>query len=155
MSEGMSKNDNQTASGPPRKGGFQPGKKHGRGRPERLRNKATPLLEKIMSDDAEGVVRMVINALVPSMIEDQTAAVVEFLSAGRSYGRPKCEVERITTHAAEIFLVDQRAFKMKRAVRYSFLDFRALTTRRRVLEAELRLNRRTAPQLYRRIVPVC
>jgi uncharacterized protein len=43
---------------------------------------------------------------------------------------------------------------MKRAVRYSFLDFSTLEKRRHVIEAELRLNRRTAPQLYRRVLPV-
>ena len=43
---------------------------------------------------------------------------------------------------------------MKRAVRYSFLDFSSLAKRRRALEAELELNRRTAPMLYRRLVAV-
>ena len=43
---------------------------------------------------------------------------------------------------------------MKRPVRYSFLDFSTTTKRRRALEAELRLNRRTAPMLYRRLIPV-
>ena len=41
---------------------------------------------------------------------------------------------------------------MKRPVRYSFLDFSTRARRRRALEAELRLNRRTAPMLYRRLV---
>ena len=49
-----------------------------------------------------------------------------------------------------IFLVGERAYKMKRPVRYSFLDFSTRARRRRALEAELRLNRRTAPMLYRR-----
>jgi aminoglycoside phosphotransferase family enzyme len=53
-----------------------------------------------------------------------------------------------------VFLVGGRAYKMKRAVRYSFLDFTTLDRRRRALEAELALNRRTAPMLYRRLVPV-
>lgn len=43
---------------------------------------------------------------------------------------------------------------MKRAVRYSFLDFSTAARRRRALEAELELNRRTAPMLYRRLVAV-
>ena len=53
-----------------------------------------------------------------------------------------------------IFLVGERAYKMKRAVRYSFLDFSSPARRRRALEAELELNRRTAPMLYRRLVGV-
>ena len=85
---------------------------------------------------------------------DPQDALVAFLSDGRSYCLPGAEVERITTHAAHVFLVGGRAYKMKRAVRYSFLDFTMLDRRRRVLEAELELNWRTAPMLYRRLVPV-
>lgn len=62
--------------------------------------------------------------------------------------------ERIETHAAIVFLVGERAFKLKKAVRYSFLDFSTLERRQRALEAELALNRRTAPALYRRLVPI-
>ena len=80
--------------------------------------------------------------------------LIALLSDGRSYGMPGAAVERITTHAAIVFLVGERAFKMKRAVRYSFLDFTTFHRRRRALEAELELNRRTAPMLYRRLVPV-
>jgi aminoglycoside phosphotransferase family enzyme/predicted kinase len=43
---------------------------------------------------------------------------------------------------------------MKRAVRFSFLDFRTLADRERALRAELRLNLRTAPTLYERVLPV-
>jgi aminoglycoside phosphotransferase family enzyme/predicted kinase len=77
-----------------------------------------------------------------------------FLSRGAAYGAPGAAVEQVTTHAAEIFLVGARAFKMKRAVRYSFLDFSTLERRRQALETELRLNRRTAPMLYERVLPV-
>jgi hypothetical protein len=57
---GCPKNDDQTASGPHRKDRFQPGNKHGWGRPEGSRDKSDPLLEKIRSDDAKGPVKMVI-----------------------------------------------------------------------------------------------
>jgi uncharacterized protein len=72
----------------------------------------------------------------------------------KDLGVADAEVEQVTTHAAEIFLVGARAFKMKRAVRYSFLDFSTLERRKAALEAELRLNRRTAPMLYHRVLPV-
>ncbi len=80
--------------------------------------------------------------------------ICAFLSTGEAFGAPGAEVERITTHAALIFLVGDRAFKMKRAVRYSFLDFSTLARRKEALDAELRLNRRTAPMLYREVVAV-
>jgi aminoglycoside phosphotransferase family enzyme/predicted kinase len=80
--------------------------------------------------------------------------ICAFLGKGEAFGTPGAEVEQVTTHAAEIFLVGERAFKMKRKVRYSFLDFSTLERRKRALDAELRLNRRTAPMLYHRVVPV-
>jgi aminoglycoside phosphotransferase family enzyme/predicted kinase len=63
-------------------------------------------------------------------------------------------VERIETHASVVFLAGARAWKMKRAVRYDYLDFSTLDRRLAMCEEELRRNRRTAPHLYRRIVAV-
>ena len=80
--------------------------------------------------------------------------VIAFLGQGRVFGLPDQPVERIDTHAAIVFLIGDRAYKLKRAVRYSFLDFSRVEERHRVLEAEYRLNIRTAPDLYRRVVPV-
>jgi aminoglycoside phosphotransferase family enzyme/predicted kinase len=78
------------------------------------------------------------------------AEVIEFLEDG-AFAAP---VERIDTHAAVIFLTGDRALKMKRAVRFSFLDFTTLEARERALRAELELNRRTAPDLYLGVLPV-
>jgi aminoglycoside phosphotransferase family enzyme/predicted kinase len=82
---------------------------------------------------------------------DQQAVVdflVSFLAAGGSV------VERIDTHAAIVFLAGDRAWKLKRAVRYDYLDFSTSERRREMCEAEVRLNRRTAPQLYLGVRPV-
>lgn len=81
---------------------------------------------------------------------DDQAEVLGFLEGGGLGGR----VERIDTHAAIVLLRGDRAYKLKRAVRFSFLDFTTLQRRRAALEAELALNRRTAPELYRRLLPV-
>jgi hypothetical protein len=89
----------------------------------------------------------------PSRADPQDR-LLAWLGSGGAYGMPEATVERIDTHAASVFLVGDRAYKVKRAVRYSFLDFTTLAARHQALEAELRLNRRTAPELYRRILPV-
>ena len=47
---------------------------------------------------------------------DPQEHLLAFLSDGGSYSLPGAEVERITTHAAHVFLVGGRAYKMKRAV---------------------------------------
>lgn len=85
------------------------------------------------------------------VVEDQTA-VISLLSAASTHGGDV--VERIDTHAAIVFLAGPRAYKLKRAVRYDYLDFSTAELRRASCEAELRLNRRTAPTLYRRVLPV-
>jgi uncharacterized protein len=83
--------------------------------------------------------------------EDQTA-VIDFLAASATHGG--VAVERIDTHASIVFLAGARAYKLKRAVRFDYLDFSTSERRHTLCEAELRLNRRTAPTLYRRVVSV-
>jgi len=77
--------------------------------------------------------------------QDQTAAIA-FLADPATYGVPS--VERIDTHASIVFLAGDHAFKLKRAVRYSYLDYATVAARERHCRAELALNRRTAPEIY-------
>jgi uncharacterized protein len=63
-------------------------------------------------------------------------------------------VKRIDTHAASVFLAGERAFKIKRAVRFPFLDFSTLEKRKAACEAELNVNRAFAPQIYRAVVAI-
>src|SRR5262249_55682767 len=63
-------------------------------------------------------------------------------------------VKRIDTHAASVFLAGDRAFKIKRAVRFPFLDYSTAARRKQACEEELAINRPLAPQIYRRVVPI-
>jgi uncharacterized protein len=74
--------------------------------------------------------------------------VMAFLADGASHGLAGQKVERIDTHASVVFLVADRAFKLKRAVRYAYLDYSTPALRETACRAELALNRRLAPQLY-------
>jgi aminoglycoside phosphotransferase family enzyme/predicted kinase len=74
--------------------------------------------------------------------------VIAFLSDPSSYGPAIGVVETITTHASIVFLAGACAYKLKRAVRYSYLDYSSPELRRIACEAELALSRRTAPSLY-------
>lgn len=85
--------------------------------------------------------------------EDDQSAVIAFLSDPASHGVAG-PVARIDTSAAVIFLAGERAIKLKRAVRYPYLDFSGVGQRKAVCEAELALNRRTAPDLYLGVEPV-
>jgi hypothetical protein len=80
------------------------------------------------------------------MSEDDQAEVIAFLADPATHG--VAAVERIDTHASIVFLAGDHAFKLKRAVRFSYLDYATVAARERHCRAELALNRRTAPELY-------
>ena len=80
-------------------------------------------------------------------IDDQRQTIA-LLSNPSTYGPGVEEVQRIDTHSAIVFLAGDRAYKLKRAVRYDYLDFSTLDSRLRSCVDEVRLNRRTAPDLY-------
>ena len=86
------------------------------------------------------------------MIPEDQSAVVRFLDTSATHAG--MAVERIETHASIVFLAGTRALKLKRAVRYDYLDFSSAERRKAMCEAEVRVNRRTAPSLYRGVVPV-
>lgn len=81
---------------------------------------------------------------------DNQSAVVDFLSEAASHGTAG-PVDRIDTHCSIVFLTGERAYKLKRAVRYSYLDYSTVALREKFCRAELALNQRTAPALYLRV----
>jgi uncharacterized protein len=83
--------------------------------------------------------------------EDQSE-IIAFLGDPNTHGVDK--VERIETHSAIIFLVGNSALKLKRAVKFPFLDFSTVERRGDCCKREVDLNRRTAPTLYRDAVPI-
>ncbi|MGH3660688.1 MAG: AAA family ATPase [Micromonosporaceae bacterium] len=52
------------------------------------------------------------------------------------------------THAGVVFLLGDRAYKLKKPVDLGFLDFRTLASRRQVCLREVELNRRFSPDVY-------
>lgn len=83
---------------------------------------------------------------------DRHAEVLAFLADPANHGG---EVpHRVETHGAIVFLLRTRVYKIKRAVRYSFMDFSSPAKRRAACIAEVRLNRRTAPTLYLGTCPI-
>jgi aminoglycoside phosphotransferase family enzyme/predicted kinase len=87
----------------------------------------------------------------PSRDRDQDA-IFDLLGSRATHGG--AEVRRHDTHAAAVFLAGDRALKVKRAVRFPFLDYSTLAKRKAACAAELEVNRRFAPRIYRRIVPI-
>lgn len=59
------------------------------------------------------------------------------------------------THISWLFLAGEYAYKDKKPVALGFLDFSTLESRRFFCEEELRINRRSAPELYLDMVAIC
>lgn len=84
---------------------------------------------------------------------DEQAAVLDFLGRSDTYpARPR--VKRIDTHSAIVFLAGGDVYKMKRAVKFPFLDYSTLEKRRAACEAEVRINAAFAPEIYLGVAPV-
>jgi aminoglycoside phosphotransferase family enzyme/predicted kinase len=77
------------------------------------------------------------------------------LLRAEAYGalRPR-RVELAETHVSQVFLLERDVFKIKRPVDLGFLNFTTLERRRAACEAEVTLNARLAPDVYRGVVPV-
>jgi aminoglycoside phosphotransferase family enzyme/predicted kinase len=88
-----------------------------------------------------------------SRLADQDALLAAMLQPD-FYPRPPAEVVHKETHISHLFFAGDLVYKVKKAVRYSFLDYSTLEKRRNFLQAELRLNRRLAPSVYIGVLPI-
>src|SRR3954454_19992633 len=87
-------------------------------------------------------------------MSDDQRDVVAFLKDPSSYAEAVDRVETIETHASLVFIAGEHVYKLKRAVKYPYLDFSTAQLRKRACESELALNRRTAPALYLDVLPL-
>jgi len=89
---------------------------------------------------------------------DTRATAIETLVAAlgdpRRYPHAVERVEVIETHISYVLLAGERAYKLKKPLDLGFLDYGTVDKRRLACEEELRLNRRTAPELYLSVVPI-
>ena len=69
------------------------------------------------------------------------------------YPKPPPEITHKETHISHVFLTGDVVYKIKKAVRFSFLDYSTLSQRVHFLNEELRLNRRLAPSVYLAVIP--
>ncbi len=63
-------------------------------------------------------------------------------------------VVRVDTANAVVFLAGPDAYKVKRAVKFPFMDLSTLDKRRRACEAEIEVNRADAPGVYLAALPI-
>jgi aminoglycoside phosphotransferase family enzyme/predicted kinase len=91
---------------------------------------------------------------IPHPAGGDQAEVIAFLSDPASYMPRPDRVVRCETHGALIFLAGDEAWKVKRAVRFPYMDFSTLAKRKAVCAHEVEINRRLAPELYLASVPI-
>jgi len=85
----------------------------------------------------------------------QTQLLLQFLSDPASYAHHPATVRRVQTHASWVFLAPPFVYKVKQPVDLGFLNFSQLLSRRDNCEAEVRLNRRLAEDVYLAVLAVC
>jgi aminoglycoside phosphotransferase family enzyme len=71
-----------------------------------------------------------------------------------AYAPPPPRVDLVETHMSYVFLAGERVYKLKKPVRFAFLDFSTIAAREADCREELRLNRRLAPGVYLDVVPL-
>lgn len=79
---------------------------------------------------------------------------LRFLLRPASYGQATGEVLAEETHMSWVFLVGARVYKLKKPVRYPFLDFSTVEARENDCREEVRLNLRLAENVYLGVVPL-
>jgi len=80
--------------------------------------------------------------------------LVTFLSRPESFPRRVTQLIRRETHVSHVFLAGPFAYKLKKPVKFPFLDASSLSSRKQFCRLELSLNRRLAPATYLGMVPV-
>ena len=88
--------------------------------------------------------------MVSPTIEEKVA----FLSSPDAYPNRARSVDTKQTHMSWVFLTETHAWKLKKPVRYDYLDFSTLEARRNDCEQEVVLNRRLAANVYLGVVPL-
>jgi len=86
-------------------------------------------------------------------LSQQTRLLARLQDAAR-FDHPVTAFELIETHISFVLLTGPCAYKIKKAVNFGFLDYSSLAKRHQQCREELRLNRRTAPQLYLEVVAI-
>jgi aminoglycoside phosphotransferase family enzyme/predicted kinase len=82
------------------------------------------------------------------------APLIAAMSEPAFYPQGPSEIGHVETHISHLFFVGELVYKVKKAVRFSFLDYSTPGKRRFCLQEELRLNRRLAPSVYLGVLPI-
>ena len=80
--------------------------------------------------------------------------LVSSLCSPGAYSHATATIKVIETHASWVLLTGDFAYKIKKPIKFPFLDFSTLERRKHFCEEEVRLNQRLAPELYVGVIPI-
>jgi uncharacterized protein len=82
------------------------------------------------------------------------AEKVAFLRKAEAYGEEKADVTAIETHMSWVFLVGDKVYKLKKSVKFPYLDYSTMARRESACRAEQMLNKRLSPSVYLDVAPL-
>jgi len=111
-----------------------------------------PIREERITIDTSLPVKESVNAILRSI--SGIASILEELKKPSAYPHPISNLTILQTHISWVFLTGEYAYKIKKPVKFSFLDFSTREIRKSLCEEEVRLNRRLCPDIYLGVVPI-
>jgi aminoglycoside phosphotransferase family enzyme/predicted kinase len=81
-------------------------------------------------------------------------SVVNLLNSPTSYAEQTGKVVHLETHISHVFLTDRHVYKLKKPVRFDFLDYSTPEKREWACQREVELNRRLARDVYVGVIPI-
>src|SRR5260221_3816912 len=84
----------------------------------------------------------------PSFVVEDQSATIAVIEQRMAPDR------RIDANGAVVFLAGDRAYKLKRAVKFPYMDFSTAERLAAMCAAEIEINRRLAPEIYLSVEPV-
>jgi len=124
---------------------------------EKVRDESEPLQEPhlvLWSD------QMPLDQMVAAIVEQlqrcftMTSESIQSIVSGQRFPGEKTDVKWLETHISWVILTPEFAFKIKKPVRFPFLDFSTFEKRAFYCQEEVRLNRRLAPDMYLDVLPI-
>ena len=88
------------------------------------------------------------------MLTTTTRSLPDALADPAAYPHAPDEVGLRETHISWIFLAADQVYKVKKPVKFAFLDYSSAALRRELCHAEVELGRRFAPSVYRDVVAI-
>lgn len=89
-----------------------------------------------------------ISAAPPHPHDSDQDRVVQALLRPETYPQHPAQITHLQTHISHVFLTGGLVYKVKKPIRYDFLDFSTLAKRGYFCRQEVRLNRRLTKNLY-------